>query len=330
MVLRRLVIVIFLSFLKLSLFAQATDTLPHVDSPLITKEVKDSIAVSRAGNFYDSVKPAPKHKGYIINGKVEDANTGEGIPFANVYFPGTQVGTAADLNGNFVIKIDKLPGDTLHIGAIGYAPENKILRTVQHDYNYIIELERSNTALSDVVFHAGEDPAVVLVRHIIEHKPGNNPDKTENYNYEAYNRLEADLQRLTKSQFGKIPILKNYTFIYDNLDTVSETKPYLPLYLTETLSDYYFRKSPKKQREFIKASMVKGVNNENVVKYLGTLHQSVNIYRNFIPVFDKKFVSPISNEGLFYYKYKIKDTQRVYGYNVILVQFRPRSVSTRS
>ncbi|MFI5196339.1 MAG: DUF5686 family protein, partial [Chitinophagales bacterium] len=72
------------------------------------------------------------------------------------------------------------------------------------------------------------------------------------------------------------------------------------------------------------ASMVKGVNNENVVKYLGTLHQNVNVYKNYIPVFDKKYVSPISNEGLFYYKYKIKDTQVAYGHNIILVQFKPR------
>jgi len=63
-------------------------------------------------------------------------------------------------------------------------------------------------ALNEVVFHAGEDPAVILMRHIIERKPFNNPDRTENYRYEAYNRLEADLQRMNRSQFEKIPILK--------------------------------------------------------------------------------------------------------------------------
>src|SRR5690606_19809348 len=35
-------------------------------------------------------------------------------------------------------------------------------------------------------------------------------------------------------------------------------------------------------------------------------------------------VSPISNQGLFYYKYKIKDTQTVYGHQAFLVQFVPR------
>ena len=324
MVLRKTIIIICLLFFSEPLFAQATDTLPHVDSATITKVIPDTSKIEKPPPAYDTVVHAIAHNDYIINGKVVDMNTGEGIPFATIVFGRTSRGTAADHDGNFIFKLTKLPSDTLIIMAIGYAQVIKILRKSQHDYNYIIELERSSTTLSEFVFHAGEDPAVILMRHIIERKPYNNPDRTENYKYEAYNRLEADLQRLTRSQFQKIPILKNYTFIFDGLDTVSEAKPYLPLYLTETLSDYYFQRKPKKDREFIKASMIKGVNNENVVKYLGTLHQNVNVYKNFVPVFDKKFVSPISNEGLFYYKYKIKDTQVIYGHNVILVQFKPR------
>ena len=135
-----------------------------------------------------------------------------------------------------------------------------------------------------------------------------------------------DLERLSKSQFEKLPIpyMKRFSFIYDNLDTSAEGKPFLPFYFTETLSDYYFQKEPKKQREFIKAAQVKGVNNESVTKFLGSMYQNINAYDNFIPVFDKNFVSPISNNGLFYYKYRIKDTQVAYGYNIILVQFTPR------
>ncbi len=263
-------------------------------------------------------------KGYTIHGKVVDVNTDEGIPFASVVFAGTTAGTTADLDGNFIIRNSLLPSDTLRVSALGYKTADRYLHAYKHDYNYIIELDRAEAQLSEVVFHAGEDPAVTLMKNVIAHKPENNPDKIQYYQYEAYNRLEADLQKMTKAQFSKMPILKSYTFIFDNLDTVSEEKPYLPLYLTESISDYYFRADPRKQREFIKATMVKGVNNENIDKYLGSLYQNVNVYRNFIPVFDKKFISPVSNEGLFYYKYRIVDTQQAYGHNIILVQFRPR------
>ena len=302
----RLIVVVLLLLFHLSLAGQETDTPVIVNTtPVVTKAT-------------------PGYTGYMINGKVADATTGEGIPFATIFFPHSSLGTAADLDGNFVIKTDKLPSDTLRVEAIGYTPVIRILNKNKRIYNYIIEVARANTSLSEFVFHAGEDPAVLLVKHIIERKPFNDPDRLENYKYTAYNRLEADLQRMTKAQFAKIPILKSYSFIFDNLDSVSEATPYLPLYLTETISDFYYQAHPKTQREFIKGSMVKGVNNENVVKYLGTLHQNENIYSNYIPVFDKKFVSPISNEGLFYYKYRIKDTEVAYGHRIILVQFQPK------
>ncbi len=320
MTFRQALIIVCLLFINRSSFAQVNDTLHfHADTSQSLPVIEiDTTIITKP-------KTGTKYSGYIINGKVEDMNTGEGIPFAVIFFSSHATsGTSADLNGNFIIKTDKLPSDTLHIEALGYTPVNKLLRKSQHEYNYIIELGRSATVLNDFVFHAGEDPAVILMRHIIERKPYNNPDRTENYKYESYNRLEADLQRMTKSQFEKIPILKSYSFIFDGLDTTSDTKPYLPLYLTETISDYYFQRHPKKQREIIKGSMLKGVNNPNINKYLGSLYQNVNVYRNFIPVFDKKYVSPISNEGLFYYKYHIKDTQVAYGHNIILVQFTPK------
>ena len=333
----KIVVITCLLFFARSAFAQTSDTLHHADSlhsfpaKVIDTALKDTAVntindttIKAQDTLTTKISKTPQSTGYVINGKVEDRNTSEGIPFAIVLFPNSQLGAAADLEGNFIIKTDKLPNDTLQIRALGYAAVNKILRKGQHDYNFIIELGRSSTSLNEVVIHAGEDPAVVLMRRIIARKPFNNPDRAENYRYQAYNRLEADLQRLTRSQFDKLPILKNYSFIFNNIDTASDTKPFLPLYLTETLSDYYFQSHPRKQREFIKASMIKGINNQNVIKYLGSLYQNINVYRNYLPVFDKKFISPINDNALFYYKYTIKDTEKAYGHNIILVQFSPR------
>jgi Family of unknown function (DUF5686)/CarboxypepD_reg-like domain len=325
MAFKRIILTINLLLVTASLLAQVRDSTRHKDTtdvpPVTIDIVKDT--TQQVAKEPDHLH----HSDYIINGKVEDMNTGEGIPFATVFFPHSPDGTATDLSGNFVMHLNKLPSDTLRVQALGYKAVDKRLRKEQHDYNYIIELDRASASLGEVVVHAGEDPAVVLMRHIIEHKPVNNPDKANNYKYQAYNRLEADLQRLSKSQFEKIPMLKSYSFVFNSLDTESESQPYLPMYLTETMSDYYFRREPKKQREFIKASMVKGVNNENVVKYLGSLYQNVNVYRNYIPVFDKKFISPLNDNALFYYRYTIKDTERAYGHNIILVQFTPRRAS---
>ena len=86
---------------------------------------------------------------------------------------------------------------------------------------------------------------------------------------------------------------------------------YLPAYLTESLSDYYYQKKPVKRREIIKAANTNGVKNESMLKFLGGTDQNVNVYNNFIPVFDKQFISPASDNGDNYYNYSVTDTQYI-------------------
>lgn len=261
---------------------------------------------------------------FYIRGAIKDKNTGEGVPFATIFIPGTGIGTPADLDGNFELRFSNPPNDTLRVQAMGYTTFNRMLDYTRPEVVYTFELDRAATMMNEVVVHAGEDPALMLLKKIIRNKPKNDPDRLVNYRYEVYNKLEVDIERLSRKQFEKLPLLKPFGFIYDNLDTVSEAKPFLPFYLTETLSDYYFQKEPKKTKEFIKANQLKGISNESITQFLGSMYQNVNAYANFIPVFDKSFVSPISSSGAFYYRYKLKDTQEAYGHRIILVQFAPR------
>lgn len=316
-------IIVALSY-SLALKAQVADSIAQMADSSFSLRL-DSLAKDSLLFAPEIVKPQATNE-YEVSGVVLDKNTDEGIPFATVFFPHSEVGTTTDLNGNFNIKTTTLPSDTLRIEAIGYASETRILPQDRKSFAYYIELARADNLLSEFVLRPGEDPAILLLKNIIKHKPENNPERTENFSYEVYNKLEVDLERLSKSQFEKLPIpyMKRFSFIYNNLDTSAEGKPFLPFYFTETLSDYYFQRTPKKRREFIKASQVRGISNESVKKFLGSMYQNINPYDNFIPVFDKKFVSPISNQGLFYYNYKIKDTQSAYGYNIILVQFSPK------
>ena len=304
------------------------DSLFYPDSIYVfsdTLQPLDTISIADTFTTSDSLLTVLQ-SGFEIAGVVKDKNTGEGVPFTTVFIVGTGKGTAADLDGNFSMQFPKLPGDTLRVQAMGYQTISRMLDHSKSRQTFFIELERADHLLEEFVVRPGEDPAVVLLRQIIEHKPRNNPDRTQNYKYEVYNKLEVDLQRLSREQFEKLPVpyMKKFSFIYDNLDTTSEQTPFLPFYLTETLSDFYFQREPKKQKEFIRASQIKGFKNESITRFMGSMYQNINSYDNFIPVFDRQFVSPISNQGLFYYKYKIKDTQQAYGQNIILVQFIPR------
>src|SRR4030095_3883748 len=118
-------------------------------------------------------------------------------------------------------------------------------------------------------------------------------------------------------------LLRPFKFILENIDT-TEGVPFLPVYLTEAISDYYYQKSPVKRREVFKGSKTMGVNNESVARLLGGMDQNVNFYSNFIPVFDKLFVSPISDNGDAYYNYKVPDTQFIANKRYFHFVFYPR------
>ncbi len=54
------------------------------------------------------------------------------------------------------------------------------------------------------------------------------------------------------------------------------------------------------------------------------MDQNVNFYSNFIPVFDKQFISPISDNGDGYYKYRVLDSQFVSDRRLIHMTFTPK------
>jgi len=160
-------------------------------------------------------------------------------------------------------------------------------------------------------------------KRIVKHKPKNDRYRFDNFSYELYNKLELDLKNVDKEKLGEIKLLRPFKFILENIDT-TEGVPFLPVYLTESISDYYYQKNPLKRREVFKGSKTEGVDNESVSRLLGGMEQNVNFYSNFIPVFDKLFVSPISDNGDAYYNYKVTDTQYVGGRRIIHFFFVPR------
>jgi len=144
MVYHRIIFIVCLLLICCSLHAQTTDTVTSIPKKEVTDTVKKVAVPVRTDTTQDVitididtvVKSKPKAGPASVvccECKVEDMNTGEGIPFAIILFPHTTIGTAADLNGNFIFRLDKLPSDTLHIQALGYAPVNKILRKSQHE-----------------------------------------------------------------------------------------------------------------------------------------------------------------------------------------------------
>lgn len=260
----------------------------------------------------------------IIHGVVRDKNTDERIPFAAVQFIGTTVGTSTDQNGEYTFHLDGLPGDSLLVRVIGYEMVHRAVSPAADSQTVNFELVRKEYGLNEFVIHGGVNPALIILKKIIQHKPQNDPSRLASYKYKVYNKLEVDLNHFNKEKFIHSKLFKPFAFVFNNMDTTSEQEPFLPMFLTETMSDYYYQKQPKHTKEIIRASRTSGIKNRSFTQFLGTMYQNVNVYDNFIPVFDKKFVSPIANVATAYYDYHLVDTQYIDNRRCFHITFKPR------
>lgn len=256
-----------------------------------------------------------------VYGTIYDADTKEPMPFVNIVFKGTKIGTSSDFDGKYVL--DSYYGsDSIMTSSIGYFTQ--VIAVKKDKVNQIdIYLKPNAQNLPDmVVFADNIDPAEYLFKNIIKNKDANNKEKLSAYEYEVYNKVEFDLNNMDE-KFMNRKVLKPISFIFENLDS-TDGRPYLPMLLTESISEFYFRKNPETHKEFIKATKITGVENESISQIMGDMYQNINIYDNFINVFARNFVSPVSDRGWFYYKYKIVDTAVVGDKWCFKMEYEPR------
>ncbi len=257
-----------------------------------------------------------------IRGKIIDNKTKETLPFVNITFKGTTIGTITDENGNYFIQ-SRTKSDTIIVSYVGYKTQKRKISIASYQ-NINFELESSDIALNEIVVLPGKNPAHRILRKIISNKKKNNPAKLNAFSYEFYNKLEFDISNVDE-KFKKKKVFKKFQFIFDYIDTSVVTgKSYLPVLITETVADYHFQRRPRKEREIVKASKISGIKNTSIAQFTGEMYLDANIYDNFMPIFEKSFISPIANFGLLTYKYYLIDSMFIDKHWCYQISFKPR------
>jgi Family of unknown function (DUF5686)/CarboxypepD_reg-like domain len=271
-----------------------------------------------------------------IKGKVLDAKSGETLPFVNVSVMGTKQGTQTDMNGSFYLEIP-IQKPTLRIAFVGYSPETRIIEGGKI-VNLIIKLKTQTTDLQEVTVKGRKDkyrnkdnPAVVLIRKVIENKDKNRKESLDFYQYNKYEKLEFDLSNISE-KFRNKRSLRKFDFVFNHLDTSQITgKVNLPMYLKETISDVFFRKSPETKKEIIQGEKMTGlgnyVDNNGIKLYLEALYQDVNVYDNNILLLATQFLGPTAHVAPQFYRYVIIDTTIYKGIKCVNLGFSPRNTN---
>jgi hypothetical protein len=258
-----------------------------------------------------------------FSGTVIDGHTKEPVGYASVYFARSGIGKTTDSAGQFSFALSNFKDDTLKVSFVGFEIYKIPISQLQNNKTLNIQLERGGTR-GEVIIKSKWNRGLYLWKKIMSRKKQYNRYDLGNFSYEAYNKLEIDIKNFNVNKAKKNFIFKNFSFVFDNLDSTSESSPFLPAYLIESVSDYAYQNTPKKFYENIKASKTKGFNNESFAKLLGVMNQNVSIYSNYVNVMDKDFISPFNDNADAYYIFTVPDTQMVNGAKQYHFVFRPK------
>jgi hypothetical protein len=261
-----------------------------------------------------------------VSGIVVD-NTNQPVPYANVVFKNSSLGTVTNEDGRFYIESDKTY-KTLVVSFMGFETKELPL-TKDVNYNFKVTLSDGNK-LKEVVVYSGKtskknNPALDILRKIWARKRKNGLNMFNQYQMEKYEKVEFDMNSID-SAFMKRKIFKGMEFIFNQVDTSKITgKTYLPIFINEALSDVYGDNIKKKVKDILKANKNSGFEtNQQIIAFIKDLYSDYDIYNNYVTFFDKSFTSPLSRTGIDVYNYVLTDTAYIdkkLCYNIV---FYPR------
>ncbi|QHI36151.1 TonB-dependent receptor SusC [Kordia antarctica] len=265
-----------------------------------------------------------------VQGALKDENN-QPIPFADVYFTNSSVGTTSDMDGNFTLESEN-DYPELTISFIGY--ESRVISLLEKKTMGIqIVLKEEPTSL-DEVYIVGkpkkrlskkENPAYRILKKIWENKKRNGVKLANSYQYDKYTTVELGFDNMD-STFVKKSLKEDYNAIASKMKINTDNGTYyLPIQLTETTEKVYGDNRLKKERIDIVGQRKVGIEQQGkILERVAGVFKEINIYENDIAILNKNFVSPISTEGFGTYDYVLSDSTTVENKKYYTIYFFPR------
>jgi hypothetical protein len=98
------------------------------------------------------------------------------------------------------------------------------------------------------------------MRNVIKNKDINDKKSLSAYEYESYNKIELDIDQLSE-KFRQRKFMQQITSVIDSIDHIAgeDGKPILPVFISESISNFYYRRNPQKKREHILKTKLTGM-----------------------------------------------------------------------
>ena len=270
----------------------------------------------------------------IVRGKVVDGTSGAPLSEVSIRLDSTSIATRTGKDGNFFLRT-KGSGARIVIISLGYDPLTVVIKPGETNDLQELRLLESQTSLQEVEIRVNprkyrnkDNPAVELMREVIDHKEQNRKEHLGFYSFERYDKVGFAINNIT-DKFRNYFLFKKVNFIFDNVDTSAATgKVNLPFFLRETLSDVYYRKLPKEEKNYLRAErstrMPGYLDDEGISNYMENLYQEVDFYEEAVNLVTVDFISPLAQMAPNIYRFYIEDTTMIGDTRCVHLFFAPR------
>ena len=218
----------------------------------------------------------------------------------------------------------------LEVSYLGYSTKQVPLKSGQ---SLSIQLAPTGIALNEVVVKPGreryrrrDNPAVAFVKNVIERRDANDPRNHDYYSYDRYQKMVFAMNdyKPKKREDGKTG---KFDFLEEFIDTLDVGTTILPISEKEHFETVYYRRDPHAEKRLVKGDKSAGVDEvfsrDGIQQFLNEAFREVDIFRNNIPLFLQRFVSPLSSLGPTFYKYYLMDTLEIDGQKCMDLGFVP-------
>lgn len=270
-----------------------------------------------------------------IHGIVRDATTQQPLQSVSIYFKGGR-GVTSAADGSYSLTDISNKSTVVVFSYVGY---KAISKTVAPNKEQTIDAALQVAEGNNVTVKTNKrgkysnrnNPAVELIRRVIDNKDKNKISSYNYVQYEQYEKMEMSLTNKPEKLMNN-KLFKNYKFILENQDTSTlEGKALLPVYLEENLSQKYYRKNPEKTKTYLlgnkKVNFGDYVDNNGISTYLQRLYENVDVYQNNISLLSNQFLSPIADMAPTFYRFYIRDTVEKEGVKLIRLSFSPKNLN---
>lgn len=257
---------------------------------------------------------------FQVNGIVKDALTKKTLPFASI-ISNDGSSTISDVDGKFSLLSQKKIS-SFQVSYIGYKKNTTAIEN--NKLYYGVFLTQKANELNEVKV-PNKNPALAIVKKAIENKQKNNPlDKLSSFEFKSYNKLIVtanpdSINGSLDSIFVTTPFGKHFKKIDSTDYQFKEIIKKQHLFQTEKVSQYQYNN--KRRKETILGSRMAGFK-KPVYEVLSFNLQSFSIYDPKYELFETKYNSPIANNALENYNFKLLDTVTIGGRNTYMIYFK--------